>query len=80
MSGEGQLGIRERGCTRGRWAWNGMHRAAGTAPVLEFKEHLDTALRHRIWILSGSVWSQGLDLMVLMGPFQLRIFYDSMIL
>ena len=32
LSGEGQLGVRERGCTTGRWAWNGMHRAVGTAP------------------------------------------------
>jgi len=31
LSGEGQLGVRERGCTTGRWAWNGMHRAVGTA-------------------------------------------------
>jgi len=32
LSGEGQLGVRERGCTRGRWAWNGLPRAVGTAP------------------------------------------------
>ena len=32
LSGEGQLGVRDRGCTRGRWAWNGLHRAVGTAP------------------------------------------------
>ena len=31
LSGEGQLGVRERGCTTGRWAWNGLHRAVGTA-------------------------------------------------
>ena len=31
LSWEGQLGVRERGCTRGRWAWNGLHRAVGTA-------------------------------------------------
>ena len=31
MSGEGQLGVRDRGCTRGRWAWNGLPRAVGTA-------------------------------------------------
>ena len=26
----------------------------------EFKEHLDNALRHRVWILHGPVWSNGL--------------------
>ena len=43
------------------------------APVLEFKECLDSALRRRVWILVGPVWSQGL------GPFQLRISYDPVI-
>ena len=28
--------------------------------------------------LDGSVWSQELDSVILMGPFQLRMFYDSM--
>ena len=28
--------------------------------------------------LDGSVWRQELDSMILMGPFQLRMFYDSM--
>ena len=28
---EGQLGVRDRVCTTGRWAWNGMPRAVGTA-------------------------------------------------
>ena len=32
LSGEGQLGVRERGCTTGQWAWNRLHRAVGTAP------------------------------------------------
>jgi len=32
VSGEGQLGVRDRGCTTGRWAWNGLPRAVGTAP------------------------------------------------
>ena len=32
VSGEGQLGVRERGCTRGQWAWNRLPRAVGTAP------------------------------------------------
>jgi len=33
--------------------------------LLEFKEHLDRALRHRVCILGGTVWSQGLDVV---GP------------
>ena len=31
-------------------------------------------------ILGGPVWSQELDLVILMGPFLLRIFCDSLIL
>jgi len=56
VSGEGQLGLRDRVCTRGRWAWNSLPKAVGTAPVLEGV--LDGALR--VWILSGAVWSLGL--------------------
>jgi len=29
--------------------------------------------------LGGPLWSQGLDLVILLGPFQLRMLYDSMI-
>jgi len=42
---------------------------------LEFK---DNALRHRVWISGGPVWSQELDALVSVGPFQLRLFYDSL--
>jgi len=32
--------------------------ASGHGPeLLEFKEHLATALRHRVWILSGPEWN-----------------------
>ena len=55
VSGEGQLRVRDRVCTRGWWIWNGLPRAEGTAQVPEFKQYLDTALRHWIWILGGSV-------------------------
>jgi len=44
----------------------------------EFKKYLDSAPRHGIWFLGRPVWSQGLDLMVLVTHFQLGIFYDSM--
>lgn len=40
------------GCP-GQWAW---------LRVPEFEERLDFALRHKIWILGGAMWSQGLDL------------------
>jgi len=32
VPGVGQLEVRDRGCTRRRWAWNGLPRAVGTAP------------------------------------------------
>ena len=31
LSGEGQLGVRDKLCTRGWWAWNRQPRAVGTA-------------------------------------------------
>ena len=31
LSGEGQLGVRDRVCTRGRWPWNGLPRAVDMA-------------------------------------------------
>ena len=37
---------------------------------------MGSALRDRVWILSGPVWSLELDLVILVGPFQLGIFYD----
>jgi len=46
--------------------------------VLEFKEHLESTLRHRGWILSGPVSRQELYLMILMCPFQLRMFCDPL--
>lgn len=45
----------------------------------EFKERLDTTLRHRSLNLGVPLWSQELDFMILVGPFKLRIFYGSMI-
>ena len=44
--------------------------------VLMFKEHLDSALRQGS-NFGWSVWSQELDLMILMGLFQLRVYHDS---
>ena len=59
--------------------WNMLPKEVVTTPSLtEFKKHLDNALRHRVWFLGGPVWSQELDSMILVGPFQLRIFCGSM--
>lgn len=37
---------------------------------------LSCALRFRVWMLSGYVWSQESDSMILVDPFQLRILCD----
>ena len=61
--------------------WDRLPRAVVMALSLpEFKKRLDNALRHRVWFLGDPVWSQELDLMILVGPFQLKIFYDPIIL
>jgi len=60
--------------------WNRLLQVSGPGlKLLEFKKSLDKALRHMVWILGGLVWSHKLDWLILMGPFQLGIFYDSMI-
>jgi len=43
----------------------------------EFEDHLDSALRHRVWILGGPVWCQGLDSVILWVPSSLGYYYDS---
>lgn len=45
--------------------------------MLTFKKRLHGAVRHVIRVLSGSVWNQELGSMILMGPFQFRVFCDS---
>lgn len=40
---------------------------------------LDNAPRHWVWIWGGPVWSQELDPMVLMHPFQLGMFCGSIV-
>ena len=50
---------------------------SGHSPeLLELKEYLYRALRHRFWV--GAAWSQGLDTNDPRASFQLRIFCDSM--
>lgn len=48
----------------------------GTKP--EFKKRLDSVLSHRVRLLGCPVQGQKLDLMILKGPFQLNVLYDSM--
>jgi len=45
--------------------------------LLEFKEHLESSLRHRIWLSGGPVWGLELD-MILMDPFQPGMFCGSL--
>ena len=59
---------------QGRGSWG---LGKGHCPKLpKFKKCSDNALRHWVWILAGPVWRQRLDLVVLVGLFQLRIFCD----
>ena len=41
--------------------------------LLEFKERLDNALIRWVWVLGGSVCSTGLETVITVSPFQLRI-------
>lgn len=57
---------------------NSFPREVVTAPNLsEFKKGLDNAFRHGVGFLGCPAQGQQLDSMILMGLFQLRIFYDS---
>lgn len=70
-----RLGVRNKFFTR-EWSDTG---SSGHNPKQpELKKHLDNALSHIDCFLGGAVWEQKFDLVILMGPFQLRIFYDSM--
>ena len=71
-----RINVRKRFFTKGWWAWNRLPRAVVMAPGCW---SLDTNKR-RVWIFDSSVGSQELDTMTLMGPFQLRMLYDSVIL
>jgi len=48
--------------------------------VPELRERLDSALRHRNWIWGGAVWSRRLDSVILVSPFHLGLFCDSVTL
>jgi len=60
--------------------WNRLPREVVMALSLpEFKKHPDSHARYMVWLLVGSAWSQELDMIILLSPFQLRIFYDFLI-
>ena len=56
--------------------WGGDH----GLKLMEYKKCLDTALRHRVGILDAPLWRRELDIVILVGPFQLRISDNSVIL
>jgi len=61
--------------------WNRLPRAVVVAPsLLKFKKHLDNTSSNINWFWGGSVWSQELDLVILVGTFQIVIFYDFIVL
>ena len=61
------------------WALEQVPRAVGTAPSARVLEVSGQRSQLHSLILCGPVWSQVLDSMILMGPFQLGVFYDSVI-
>lgn len=82
VSGQVRLGVRDRFYTRAWWAWDRLSR--GVVMDLSCQSSRSTwttfsDLRHQIWIWGGPVWIQGLDSLILVGPFQFRIFYHSII-
>lgn len=54
---------------------------SGQGPKLsKFRKGLDYTLSHRVSVLGCPVWSQDLEMMILVGPFEFGILYGSMIL
>ncbi|KAJ7420644.1 hypothetical protein WISP_47492 [Willisornis vidua] len=77
--GRFKLDIRKRFFTR--WVvghFNNLPREVVTT-LAEHKKCLDNALRHMVSFLRCSTEAKELDLMILMGPFQMSMFYDFMI-
>ena len=72
--GQGQ-GLQQRVVCMERAAQSSRH----GPKQLEFKEHFNNALRQRVRILGGPLWSQELDSVNLVGRFRLRILHGSVI-
>ena len=61
------------------WNWNRLYKEVVNAPSLEaFKARLDVALGSLVWWLATLHIAGGLKLRDHCGPFQPRIYYDSM--
>jgi len=75
LSGEGQLGVRDRVCTRGQWAWNRRPRAVGTAPSARVLGASGQRSQTQGLIFGATVWSLRLNLIIPPCPFQLSISY-----
>lgn len=56
--------------------WSSM--VTGSPGQWDFRKGLDNTLRCRVWIVGGPVLNQELDMMILVGLFQLVIFCDSL--
>ena len=73
----GSFSLRARVVTR----WNRLPKKAVDAPSLEaFKARLDVALGSMVWWLATLHIAEGLKLDDHYGPFQPRLFYNSMML
>lgn len=72
------VGIRERFCTWGQWAWNRLPGVAGIAPNYRNTRSAWTKLSD-LWINSHFVWSQELVLMIVLDPFQMKVFCATVI-
>jgi len=68
LSGEGQLGVRERSCTTGRWAGNGLPRAVGTAPSAGVHGASGHCFQTLGLNFGDPVWSLDLDSMTCLIP------------
>ena len=56
--------------------WNRLPRAAVMASSSsEIRKCQNNTLKCTVWFLGGPMWCQVLDLMILLGPFQLRTFW-----
>lgn len=62
-----------------RKMWNSLPRAVVMKLSCQSLRRIWTTLQKYVWFLGGSMRSQDLNLMILVGPLQLIVFYDSVI-
>ena len=75
--GKGRVGARERFFTRGQRAWNRLPRAVGTPQAARVQTAFGHLSQTQDLNMGGPAQSHEVDLMILVGPFQLRIFCDQ---